>query len=716
MIGFINGLIVLFQSVLLLSFGASIVLGLILLSKTLFGRRMSSRSHARIWLVLILFLLLPLPQLLGSITIPEGALMDFWAPMNRTVQMLYVEPISNPASVYQSDSTSSANVSLNNASGTASYVSTGSAAGDASASVSGGQSSSSADQGAVQPTNDNRPIGGILSIKLSTAQKFWLIASSIWLAGLLLLLGIFIFGYSRTILTLRKKGLPVPAAWSSHFGQMIQSMNCRQPVKLYLLAEASGPFIIGVFNRRIVLPSDLLEQLEPDEIDAILTHELVHYRHHDPLLRLLLCCLQSVQWFNPLCWIAIRLIQRDCEYYCDDTTIRILGERGSRTQYARTLLATVTCCAGNQPDSRMEIPGSILMASFIEINLKDRIHRVLRERKTSALVTSIAVLSVMLAGCALLPGFLKTTPSIEPTPTVTIAPTSSGTSLSNDSQNDESQPATPSLSPLPATKEQLAAQSVLLEEMIKRSDTQALIPYISNGLITDLQVLTHKAEIIIDIYNRFIAPTGENHLEPYISPYDTSGIYTAIAWTGDIDESDLSGSSFRMFSANFTSSQLKIKLRGCPLDYLPVPQVENNGITLKTGTIHEQADLQTFFQGLTYVRGESHKLEIDEGQPMQKHNFGLNLVDMLGDSSQLENGFSGYITSLKLLEGDFILDKEIQLGDPIDGLLAKWPILEDFCEKTSIYNQRINVFELDTFVLTFTDNKLSQIDIREFMD
>jgi len=450
MLGFINGLIALFQSVLLLSLGASVVLGLILLSKSLFGRRMSARSHARIWLILILFLILPIPQLLGSITIPKGTVMDFWTPMNQTIQMLHVEPILDPASasVSQSGSTSAESESLNNASDPTSSISTGSAAAGTSTGVSiSNRSSASMSQEISQPTNNNLPISGILSIKLTAAQIFWLIAGSIWLAGLLLLLGIFIFGYSRTLLTLRKKGLSAPASWSSRFERLAQGMHCRQPVKLYLLDEASGPFIIGVLHRKIVLKSDMLEQLEPDEIDAVLTHELVHFRHHDPLLRLLLCCLQSVQWFNPLCWIAIRLIQRDCEYYCDDMTVRFLGERGNRTQYARTLLATVTCCAGHQVDGRAEIPGSILMASFIEINLKDRIHRVLHERKTSVLITLTAVLLVVFAGCALLPGFLKTMHSDEPTPTVSISPSdntptvqpvNSGESISTDSASDHS--------------------------------------------------------------------------------------------------------------------------------------------------------------------------------------------------------------------------------------------------------------------------------------
>ncbi|MHB8964115.1 MAG: M56 family metallopeptidase, partial [Saccharofermentanales bacterium] len=448
MIGFINSLIRLFQSVLLLSLSASVVLSLILLSKSLFGRRMSARSHARIWLVLIMFLLLPLPQLLGSVAIPQGTFVDFWAPMSQTIQLLHVAPILDPGTDSRSDSTlsaaggnihnaSSVDGGMDNASSPASSASTGSAAADAGTSVSASsQSSSSADAGAVQPTDNNRPISGILSVRLSTAQQLWLAAASIWLAGLLLLLGIFLFGYGRTLLTLRKKGLPPPAVWSSRFGQLAQRMHCRQPVELHLLDEASSPFIIGVFHRRIVLPTELLEQLKAEETDAVLTHELVHYRHHDPILRLLLCFVQSMQWFNPLCWVAIRLIQRDCEYYCDDTTIRILGDGGSRTQYARTLLATVTCCAENQPDSRTEIPGSILMASFIEINLKDRMIRVLRERKTSAMITSIAFLMVLLAGCALMPGFLKTTPTTGPAPTATIAPTGSTTTTSSENSND----------------------------------------------------------------------------------------------------------------------------------------------------------------------------------------------------------------------------------------------------------------------------------------
>lgn len=125
-----------------------------------------------------------------------------------------------------------------------------------------------------------------------------------------------------------------------------------------------------------------------------------------------------------------------------------------------------------------------------------------------------------------------------------------------------------------------------------------------------------------------------------------------------------------------------------------------------------------YLSGLQYTRGESHKLEIDEDQPMQKHYFGQNLIDLIGEKSQQKDGF-GRIVAMDLSEGDFTLDGQVKLGDSLDQVLAAWPILEDRCDEITGSNPEaegyLQVYP-DTLVLTFREGKLVQIHIQEFMD
>ena len=89
--------------------------------------------------------------------------------------------------------------------------------------------------------------------------------------------------------------------------QLIQEacQRCQTPVsRIYLWPRRAFPFYnamaMGLFRRvrTIIISEDLVEQLQPDEIQAVIGHELGHLRHRHLLLYLLLLlCLSIVAGF-----------------------------------------------------------------------------------------------------------------------------------------------------------------------------------------------------------------------------------------------------------------------------------------------------------------------------------------------------------------------------------------------------------------------------------
>ena len=48
----------------------------------------------------------------------------------------------------------------------------------------------------------------------------------------------------------------------------------------------------------MLLPLDIINNCDDQELEFIITHELNHYRRGDHLVRLLLTMLKAIYWFN----------------------------------------------------------------------------------------------------------------------------------------------------------------------------------------------------------------------------------------------------------------------------------------------------------------------------------------------------------------------------------------------------------------------------------
>jgi TonB family protein len=91
--------------------------------------------------------------------------------------------------------------------------------------------------------------------------------------------------------------------------ELVESRSCREPV------------VIGIRRPRILLPSTILEQVDPESLEAILAHELGHVARRDNLTGTLLAFIRSLFWIDPLHHFALRryLVMR--ERACDERAL-----------------------------------------------------------------------------------------------------------------------------------------------------------------------------------------------------------------------------------------------------------------------------------------------------------------------------------------------------------------------------------------------------------
>lgn len=168
------------------------------------------------------------------------------------------------------------------------------------------------------------------------------IAAVIWLIGALAGgMAILVAGI-RFALAIRREGsTPVPgelqalfARICAHSGIRVNS-GIRPTVRLQLSSLVTTPTLFGLLSPIVLIPRKMADQLDADEWECVLRHELVHYRRKDIAVNTLFTLLAAVHWFNPAVWYGLRRLRFEQEAACDASVLAALGDRAA---YPRSII------------------------------------------------------------------------------------------------------------------------------------------------------------------------------------------------------------------------------------------------------------------------------------------------------------------------------------------------------------------------------------------
>lgn len=158
-----------------------------------------------------------------------------------------------------------------------------------------------------------------------------------WLVGMFVLVIAVVLNYVRHGLAARNH-YAVDENTSSQWQSLLHLTG--GPAKLPLrLTQAIGPLLCLLpRGYEVWIPRCFWQSCSTAEQEAILRHELSHYRRGDIWKTWLMYALALPQWFNPAAWWALRNFQQAGEWMCDREAAESLPER---TDYLRTLLRLV---------------------------------------------------------------------------------------------------------------------------------------------------------------------------------------------------------------------------------------------------------------------------------------------------------------------------------------------------------------------------------------
>ena len=118
-----------------------------------------------------------------------------------------------------------------------------------------------------------------------------------------------------------QKNLQTDFGWTAKAERLCEELKIGKKVSLFFSAQVQIPLTIGYLKPIIIFPISLISNLDNDQVEAILMHELAHIKRHDYLLNIVQCIMETILCFNPFVWLISKTIRQEREYCCDDMVV-----------------------------------------------------------------------------------------------------------------------------------------------------------------------------------------------------------------------------------------------------------------------------------------------------------------------------------------------------------------------------------------------------------
>ncbi|MBK8700897.1 MAG: M56 family metallopeptidase [Saprospiraceae bacterium] len=158
----------------------------------------------------------------------------------------------------------------------------------------------------------------------------------VWLVGMVLALLRLIGNVGYVFYLRNNMNFPVESYWENTMSVIAKKLHIHKTIDIVESALVRTPIVIGHLKPMILFPLGAINRLNPDEVEAILAHELAHISRNDYLLNIFINLVESLYYFHPALWWLSSQIRLEREHCCDDLAI---GFTGSPIKYAKSLVA-----------------------------------------------------------------------------------------------------------------------------------------------------------------------------------------------------------------------------------------------------------------------------------------------------------------------------------------------------------------------------------------
>ena len=167
-----------------------------------------------------------------------------------------------------------------------------------------------------------------------------------------------------------------------------ETINGVEVIKSPLVAS---PLVFGFFKPTLAIPEF---EMNEEDYNLAIKHEMVHYKHHDSWFKLFAVIVNSICWFNPITYFMVDLIGEACEYACDEQVTKEM-DIADKKQYS-TMILSMVCQSSPALSSNMVKSKKQLKRRF-EMIMKKKRFSVLRTALCTVLMLALTCGSIVLA-------------------------------------------------------------------------------------------------------------------------------------------------------------------------------------------------------------------------------------------------------------------------------------------------------------------------------
>ena len=147
-----------------------------------------------------------------------------------------------------------------------------------------------------------------------------------WFAGAAACSLRLLMGFISAAALRRSRHAPVLTEWQQTLDRLIERMHVSRSVRLLATDRVDSPSVIGWLRPVILAPVGVLCGLAPEQVEALLAHELAHVRRHDYLVNVLQGIAESLLFYHPAVWWISNQIRAEREHCCDDLAVAASGD------------------------------------------------------------------------------------------------------------------------------------------------------------------------------------------------------------------------------------------------------------------------------------------------------------------------------------------------------------------------------------------------------
>lgn len=211
--------------------------------------------------------------------------------------------------------------------------------------------------------------------------------SAIWFIGFFIALALNLCALIKLNLNFKQNQviLTDPSVYKA-FKECKQNLKIKREIKLFSNIKISSPVLIGILKPIICIPS----HTNLKSLNYIFSHELIHYKRFDLLIKQLMNLVVCINWFNPFVYILRKELNKSCEMSCDISVIRNM-DLNDREVYGNIILDI----AKNGSYMKSLFVSSLYEDKYI---LKERLNKIMNYKK-STFKKRISMIIICVAIC-----------------------------------------------------------------------------------------------------------------------------------------------------------------------------------------------------------------------------------------------------------------------------------------------------------------------------